>query len=236
MKRLAVCLALFASGLIAAAALATTEVTRFQADLKSKKPGKSTSLKVGLSFADPDQPSQRPESLDHFTIRLNRGTVLDPGAAPTCAASDQELETQAGQACPARSLIGGGSAHAINDALVTADADVTIHNLKDGRWLFTVLLAGTDTVVDHFFARADGNKLVSETLNRLPGGFHTQRVDLTFEKHSLHGHHLVTTPPKCPRRGHWNSSGAFTFKDGTTVRDKDTTPCKRPIYRYGVRG
>src|SRR5262245_39026595 len=86
MKRLAACLALVASGLIAAAALATTEVTRFQADPKSKKPGKSTSLKVGLSFADPDQPSQRPESLDHFTIRLNRGTVLDPGAAPTCAA------------------------------------------------------------------------------------------------------------------------------------------------------
>jgi hypothetical protein len=236
MKRLAGCLALVAVGLTAAAAFATTEMTRFQSDLQSKKPGKSTSMKIHLGFADPAAPGQKPESLDHFTITLNRGTEFDAAGAPTCDASAQELETQAGKACPASSQIGGGSAHAINDALAEADADVTIHNLKDGRWLFTVLLAGTDTVVDHFFLRADGNKMVSETLNRLPGGFHTQRVDLTFDKHSYRGHDLITTPAKCPRRHHWNSRGVFTFKDGTTLHDTDTTRCKRPKHRsHGPR-
>jgi hypothetical protein len=236
MKRLAGCLALVAMGLMAAAAFAATEVTRFQSDLQSKKPGKSTSLKVGLGFADPDRPGQEPESLDHFTIRLNRGTELDAAGAPACDATAQELETEAGKACPDSTRIGGGSAHAINDALAEADADVTIHNLTDGRWLFTVFLAGTDAVVDHFFLRADGNKMVSGTLNRLPGGFHTQTVDLTFEKHSYRGHHLITTPAKCPRRHHWNSRGVFTFKDGTTVRDTDTTRCRRaPRRTHGSR-
>src|SRR5215211_2946727 len=187
MKRLAGCLALVAMGLIAAVAFAATEVTRFDSDLHAKKPGKSTSMEIHLGFADPTAPGGKPESLDHFRIRSNLGTEFDFRGAPRCKATAEELETQAGTACPDRTQIGGGSAHAINDAQIEADADVTIHNLKDGRWVLTVFLAGTDQVVDHFFLRADGNKMVSGTLNRLPGGFHTQRVDLTVEKHSYRG-------------------------------------------------
>ncbi|HEY1277625.1 MAG TPA: hypothetical protein VGF25_22150 [Thermoleophilaceae bacterium] len=235
MKRLAGCIAVIAVGLFAAASYAATDVTRFQSDLQTKKPHKATSLKVGLTFADPADPSAPPDSLDHFTIALHDGTILDPQGSPTCSASDSELAAQAGNACPDTTQIGHGTAHAENDAGVEANADVTIDQLRDLRWMLTVYLAGTNLVVDHFFLTPNNHALVSGTMNVIAGGFHTQRVDLTFGPSTYQGHHLVTTPPRCPRRGYWSTRSSFTFKDGHTVLKRDRTPC-RPSHRKRHRG
>jgi hypothetical protein len=207
--------------------------------LSEQRTGRATAERFAFDYVNPDDPEAKPPAVRRVVTVLPRGARYDPSVPGSCTASDAELMAQGAAACPADSAIGGGVVTVDSGVpgpgrIVTADVEF-FNNATDAEaefiYLNTVRGSSARTVV-----RADvsGRKTITE-VGMLPGtppdGGAIDTVDLTVAEVSRKSdgerRAYVTTPRRCPKRGHWNTRVHFTYADGVTQTVKSTSDCKR---------
>ena len=235
MPRLAILLAVVvAVAATAAAALAASELTTFTFKQSTRAGGASTGISFKTAFGDPDAANGLPSGVKSFTIKLHKGTKIDPGGATQCTATDKEIMAQGPAACPASSRIGKGTATATppaGGAGVTVDA--IIFNDRPGRRnAFLFMFVSNGQYVTGFDAFVKGNTLTASGLDgAIPGGLIVTAFNGTVSKHSKgkgkRKHNLITSPSSCPRSGKWTTNATFAFNNGDKDSATSTSPCKR---------
>ena len=199
----------------------------------SVRPGTSTGLHVDLRFGDPVGSDHKPLQLTAARIHLPAGTVIATSTRPECTAPGPALQAGGTLACPSSSQVGSGSIEAETgygppvDPLVGDDTVVNGHDE-----LIEIVTppgapapaAGVDHLVIH------GSTLTAHP-PRLPGGppdnsTDIKRIEFTIPAHGSGGDAYITTPPQCPRSGHWRTTAHFTFADGSIDVVTADTPCR----------
>ena len=196
-------------------------------------PGASTGLHVDVQLGNPVGSSHKPSPLTGAVIRLPKGTVINTSARPQCTAPDAEMQTAGTLACPSDSQVGKGSLEGQTgfgppiDPLV---GDDTVFNGKN-ELIEIVTPPGSPAPaagVDHL--TIDGNTLTAHPPS-VPGGppdYKTAIKRITFVIPAFRSgdETYITTPPTCPKSGHWRTVATFTFADGTNNRVTADTPCR----------
>src|SRR5205085_9159675 len=73
-------------------------------------PGAATGSTFDVRFTNPENPSQKPHTVNRIVVHYPAGTLFDSTAAPQCHASDAQLQAQGDSAWPADSKLGSGLA------------------------------------------------------------------------------------------------------------------------------
>jgi hypothetical protein len=207
--------------------------------LTEQRPGRATAERFAFDYVNPDDPEAKPPAVRRVVTVLPRGAAYDPSVPGSCTASDAELIAQGAAACPADSAIGGGVVTVDTGfpgpgRIVTADVEFFNNETDaDGEFIFLNTVRGSSarTVIR---ADVDGRRTITDA-GMLPGtppdGGAIDTVDLTVAEVSrkIEGErrNYVTTPPRCPKRGHWNTRVHFTYADGVTQTVKSASECKR---------
>jgi hypothetical protein len=207
--------------------------------LTEQRPGRATAERFLFDYVNPDDPEAKPPAVRRVVTVLPRGAAYDASVPGSCTASDSQLMLEGAAACPADSAIGGGVVTVDTGApgpgrVVTADVEF-FNNATDadGEFIYLNTVRGSSarTVI-----RADvsGRRTITDA-GMLPGtppdGGAIDTVDLTVAEVSrkIDGERrsYITTPPRCPRRGHWNTRVHFSYADGVTQTVKSASECKR---------
>jgi hypothetical protein len=217
----------------AAVALAASEATTFTLKHSAKAEGASTGISFKIAFTDPDAANGLPSGVRSFTIKLHKGTKIDPAGATQCKVSAQTLMDKGAAACPASSRIGKGTATATpptGGAGVTVDA-VIFNDRPSGKNAFLFMFVTNGQYVTAFDAFVKGNTLSASGLDgAIPGGLIVTQFNGTIDKHSKgrgkRKHDLITAPPACPKSKKWTNTASFGFNNGDKDSVTSTSPCK----------
>ena len=196
------------------------------------RPAASTGMHVDVQLGNPVGSPHKPSPLTGAVIRLPKGTVINTATRPQCAASDAEMQVAGTLACPSDSQVGKGSLEGQTgfgppiDPLV---GDDTVFNGKN-ELIEIVTPPGAPTPaagVDHLTIQ--GSTLTAHPPS-VPGGppdYKTAIKRITFFIAAFGGgsKSYITTPPSCPKSGHWQTLATFYFADGTNNRVTADTPC-----------
>jgi hypothetical protein len=235
MPRLAILIAVaVVAAATAAAALAASELTTFTLKHSTRAEGASTGISFKTAFGDPDAANGLPSGVRSFTIKLHKGTKIDPRGATQCTASTEELTAEGPAACPASSRIGKGTATATpptGGQGVTVDA-IIFNDRPANRNAFLFMFVANGQYVTAFDAFVKGNTLTATGLDgAIPGGLIVTAFNGTIDKHSKgrgkRKRNLITAPSNCPRSGKWTNKATFGFNNGDKDSVTSTSPCKR---------
>lgn len=194
--------------------------------------GASTGVHVDVQLGNPVGSSHKPASLTGAVIRLPMGTVINTGSRPQCTASDAEMQMAGTLACPNDSQVGKGSLEGQTGFGAPVDplvGDDTVFN-GDDELIEIVTPPGAPAPaagVDHL--TVNGNTLTAHPPS-VPGGppdYKTaiKRIRFAIPAFGTGNKAYITTPPSCPKSGHWRTVAVFTFADGTHNRVTADTPC-----------
>ena len=234
MRKLLVCGAIaVVAAATAAVALASSEVTTFSFKQSARAEGASTGISFKTSFGDPDAATGLPSGVKSFTIKMHKGTKIDPAGAAQCTATNEALMAEGPAACPAASRIGKGTATATpptGGAGVTVEA-VIFNERVSGRNAFLFMFVSNGAYVTAFDAYIKGNKLSASGLDgAIPGGLIVTAFNGTIDKHSKgrgkKKRDLITTPSVCPPSKKWTNTATFGFTNGDKDSSTSTSPCK----------
>jgi hypothetical protein len=185
-------------------------------------------MALGIVYRDPAHPNAKPSPVRRLVIWAPAGTVFAGSAVPRCQASDTELMTLGGSACPAASQVGAGTLVAVTGFGPPIDPYTTdLAAFNDGHGLAEVvsdqhtgLTVGTDRV------EIEGS-ILSATPPAEPGGPPDGQTAVRAIDLRVPNKGYVVTPPACPSGGSWRSYASFTFANGTTQTASAATPCSR---------
>jgi hypothetical protein len=219
---------------IAAGGAAAAEHTIADIGLTSHKPGTPTGGTLHLVWPSA-HPGGKPKPETKGVFQLPAGTKIDEGAVPACTASDTELKTLGGAACPPGSDVGPGRVSFITGVGAPLDPF-----LLDNEWYH-----GPGQIIGLFHphgqsaptlavnrVRIEGASFVATPA--LPPGYPPgektapKQSDQTIHKLVSGGRAFLTTPPTCPRSGRWISHSTVTYEDGSVETAASATPCERP--------
>ena len=238
-------LALALLGATAPAAAATSADVTYS----SRTPGATTDVHVRIDYESKDA-SGHPRALRKHTFTFPPGTEFDPAGAAVCQASAAELRSQGLSACPAESKVGEGSLYAVmtkppGSMTGSLHTDLTFFNAshpKDAPGVehaFLVPVSAGGQVQTVNLMVVDGNVLTEEPAmvcanpSEQPpcpsGEFTVKNVDyeLSGRMREARGalHRLLTTPPICPSEQTWQFEHLMEYRDGTSARTSEVTPC-----------
>jgi len=207
--------------------------------LDQTRPDRPTGETFKFDYVNPEDPDAKPPAVKRVETILPRGARYDAGVPGSCTASDAELMTQGGAACPEDSRVGGGVITVDTGVpgpgrIVTADTEF-FNNAEDpeGEFIYLNTIRGTDrrTVV-----RADVTKRTTVTeAPMLPGtppdggAIDTVDVEVLRIKRTIDGERraYITTPPTCPRSRTWKAKVRFTYGDDYSQTVPTANTCKR---------
>ena len=209
---------------LSAVAVASDQFTQSATvKLTKKKAGKSTGVSVKLVATDPGEPGGKPKAASKIVIKLAPGSKINTKASAQCNLNDEAVI--AGQ-CPAKSLIGTGTAKANAAPLFSSTTeDVKAYASKGG---IVLLLSDNaadpnpgQTIVLRAKASARGVITVKvPVLQPVPNLF-VVLTDFTLKtKPKSKGSgkkkvNLITTPKKCKPKKGWVNTVTFTYGDGS---------------------
>ena len=200
------------------------------------KRGAATGSTFHVYFRNPENPKQKPHTVDRIVSHYPKGTTFDSKAAPQCHASDAELKTEGASACPADSKLGGGLAVSDTGSSGPFPPRYTKSKISQFNGDHEVIGVGENEdipaikTVTH--TKFHGST-ASTDFPPFPGSgppddytpLKSLKVDFPVHKHGKHA--STRTPRKCPRSGHWTIVTDFTYVDGVTQHLVSHTRCKR---------
>lgn len=218
----------------------------------ASKAGRGTVLKLHVDYESLNEGAQIKEHTKAVILTMPSGMKVHADRAKTCKLSDMEKESSpgiavGGDACPAGSQVGSGTATA--DARPTlpdpVPATVKLYNGIDDINLDgsprnpgipavifdakTNIGAGVRSILPFDIL---SNKLELDFVPPEPGHendaqlFHIQKVDITFPNRGGKKAY-VTNPRKCGPSKKWNFSMSITNFDGPTVTAGHQVGCRR---------
>lgn len=195
------------------------------------QPGSPTGSHFTGSYHAPNDPSGDPPFMRRMTFYPPAGMRYDTSVPERCTASDLQLQVQGESACPAGSRIGGGTARGkFMDQ--ESELQVTVFN-NTGEQVMLVSTPMIATVSRGKYADDGSITFASPTcfphLVTCPADTALQLgSNVKQDPYVRDGRALVTTPPKCPKSGHWQSSVRFWWADGGDETLVSKHPCQRP--------
>jgi hypothetical protein len=209
----------------AAAPAQAGERADFETRFAEQATGAVTALTLHVRYkAAGGDPEAKPSPIRKVVLDAPAGTSFGNGH-PVCAASDEELRALGRFACAAETQIGTGTVTAITgvtpiDPFV---GDLTLYAMPDG---FFELAQAKDTNATVAVERLTvaGTRITAHPAIP-PGGPPDGRSGVSTIDFEIAPNGFVVTPTDCPASGVWTWRGTFTFDDGTTVSESNTTPC-----------
>ncbi|HEX8743440.1 MAG TPA: hypothetical protein VF712_09915 [Thermoleophilaceae bacterium] len=195
----------------------------------STVPGTPTGNVLHVEFQNPDDPQLKPYAAARMVIHIPPGTITDTTVPPQCHATDAEIYALGPAACPGDSWIGSGDAYADQGNGTESHSILTHFNNQDE-------VVGIGVVEDmQLIKTIDRTKLENGTSTSnfplFPGApppepyTPVKRLDITFPPYVRDGRAYTTTPPACPKSGHWTFLVDFTYRDGVTETIESHSPC-----------
>src|SRR5919106_1660299 len=205
--------------------------------LSEQRTDRGTAERFVFDYVNPDDPEAKPPAVRRVVTVLPRGAGYDTSVPGSCTASDAQLMLEGAAACPADSAIGGGVVTVDSGVPgpgrnVTADVEF-FNNATDAEgefiYLNTVRGSSARTVIRADVARRRTITDAGMLPGTPPDGGAIDTVDVTVAEVSrrIDGErrNYITTPPRCPKRGHWNTRVHFTYADGVTQTVKSASAC-----------
>ena len=208
-----------------------TPRANFGMDFAARRPVSATAIHLTILYKGRD-PNAKPSPIRKIVLNAPRGTRFHTAALPRCGASDQQLLAEGDAACPRASRLGSGTLTAMTGfpgPAGTVVTKVTVFNTATGNVeVVKEASTGKPVATDRF--RIRGRTWIAHPPDT-PGGppdgkTAVRRIDFTYAPKAR----WAVTPPKCPSRGYWRSTAAFTYADGVTAHVSDRTPCKQPAH------
>jgi hypothetical protein len=219
-----------------------------EVSLTTKKAGKATGVSADLHAEDPEAEGQKPKAASRVVVTLPPGTRYDARGAAQCNGLE-DSEVVAGE-CPAKSVLGTGTAKANAAPLVASTTeDITAYHTKGGV-IFRLVDNGADPAPGQSLViRGKLSKKGVLTTDVPPLAVAGVKVVLTDFELDLKAKQkkitkgkgkkkkkikvaVLRSPKKC--NGTWTTKVNFTYDDGSTSGDIVTTaPCKKTAKKKG---
>ena len=213
-------LSLVLAGAALAAFTQTSTIT-----LTAHSAGKTTGLKANVSSTDPSVP--QPKAAKVLVVRFPSGTKFNLGTplVTTCKLSDTQLA--AGTACPAKSLIGTGSAVA-NAYPLAPSVPATVKSYVSGPKSMVMVATATvfgETMRTIIHATVSGSKLTIPVPTPVVSTIKIVLVSLKLNVPAKgSGKTALITAGKCSAHKFVVKSH-FTYVDGSTFSTTSSSAC-----------
>src|SRR3989441_7831939 len=200
-------------------------------------PASPTSLSESATYRNPDDPNGKPPAVRRIVVRYPAGFRIDTSVPGQCHASDQQLQTSGGGACPSDSRVGSGDAELATGfpgPAATFQLDLEVYNNRD-QLIFLIKPKGSSTVLSVGRSKVAGSTITTD-IPATPGGppdgqSSVKHIAFALAKVTKRSHgstrSFLTTPPSCPVSREWTSRATFTYADGVSQTIRVATPCKR---------
>ena len=227
-----------------AVALATGTQQFYTNTFGTKKPGKSSILKVDLHSTDTTNTAHNnaPDPARKVVLALPKGTVIDGKALPVCSASALDFQNKGAGACSSKTIVGRGSASANSTFSSVGEiaTTVTAYNRKGGLLLYVQPSPGAPAqpfVIQLSLSgsKSKGFKLTtSPPPNCLPPGSPPScssgeapldKLILSTLAKKSGTHVFLRTPTSCPKSKFWLFKATITFKTDGTKSYTAKSPC-----------
>jgi hypothetical protein len=210
---------------------AATPPADFAFDFQTTTPGAPADAALHILYRDPenpDDPEAQPPALTEVRIEAPAGTVFDGDALPACPATDGEIQLQGPSACPEDTVVGRGFG-SVEDTAAGGRyvLDAVLFNAGDAV-IEVFTFQGTDQVAAVDRASYEGRNTMVLHPAVVPGITEREFAWTYMATPPAATGSFVTTPPRCPRSGVWESELEYSVTTGATYAVKDTTPCRRP--------
>ncbi|MFL5827342.1 MAG: hypothetical protein ACJ76V_12525 [Thermoleophilaceae bacterium] len=232
-----------AASAVGVAAAETVDGVTFSAKTTTTKAASSTGLKVTIA-GTPAGADGKPIATREVTVVFPAGTKINTKAIPQCKATDQQIQSTNGSACPAKSKIGTGTAEAFTDLGPTVDPvgeAIAAFNIPKG---IAFLLTPTGPIgqtaafrgrfagagAAHAHGAASGPKLVTPVPKfPIPGGNEAKltKFVLNVKANGKGAKAYSTTPKTCPKSKKWTLSAIFKYDTHAPITVTTTGPCKK---------
>jgi hypothetical protein len=211
----------------------------------SMHPNTPTGLSWSGSYHAAGDPKGNPPYLRRMVFYPPKGLRYDTSAPARCTATDAQLAVQGPDACPAASRIGGGKVeglfyvpfsqgsilfdHYKHDAIVLNNTNEQIVLVHSEGYTVQRGTVHPDNSIEFnpttCFPASPTGHCADDYILQLKSSTFLPRYTRTSGGTTRA---YATTPPRCPRRGHWRTTVAFWWGNGATERVATTQPCKRP--------
>jgi hypothetical protein len=205
----------------------------FGTALTSRWPGSPTGVRVHVLFHRAGDPNGKPAALRSAVIAAPSGIRFDSGAVSQCTATDAEIQLLGSNACPADSQLTVGSFSAMTGFGAPVDPLTGDDHVFNGPNQLIEIITAPGMPLSPAFDRLtiSGSTLTAHPPDA-PGGppdgqTAVRSIDFAIPVRAGGGRSLITSPPICPPRGEWTSTGTFGFADGTADTVVSSTPCTR---------
>lgn len=203
------------------------------------RPSSPTGVNFSATFHAAGDEQGKPPFLRQMVIHPPEGMSYDTSVPDRCTASDAELALRGPAACSPESRLGDGTSE--GDLLVPSNDDFIFHEfvhplhvLNNADEQIVLVESEGYTVVRGRF-RSDGAQEW-----RLPTCFpnvsgtdcadeHVRQLstETVLPPYTEGADSYATTPPRCPRAGHWRTRVELTWSDGSFDDIVTTQPCSK---------
>ena len=213
--------------------------------LTTTKPNAATGFTFKGRYHAAGDPSGNPPYMRKMIFYQPRGLRRDTSVPDRCSASDVELVLSGAAACPPGSRLGGGTTTGLFMETFPTEVEVEVFNNTDEQ----VMLARSPFVSTVVRGRIhpDGSaEFASPTCYpSVPGA--ACPVDNVLQIESSISvapytrpagrgvRSYMTTPPKCPKAGRWQSTVKLWWDDGSVDTVAIENPCTRPRAKKRVK-
>jgi hypothetical protein len=180
-----------------------------------------SAVDLHLTWADPGEPSAKPQQVKRLRLAFPVGTRIDTAGLTQCKATDKQVQAKGPSACPRSSRLGGGKSLATTGSS-QIHADVVLINAR--REIIVVVLVNKAV----FAVYRDDVTRSTVTVNfKLPAVISLLDLQIHIPTHtSGRGSKrriYFRTPVYCPAGGAWDMTATSSYADGST-QDAHTAP------------
>ncbi len=204
---------------------------QFKFSFGSRTTGVPSTGHVDVVFPTDAQGS--PKQLAGLDFQFPQGTAIDRSVAPACIASDDQINANGVDACPADTQVGWGTSHAHTGFGAPVDpfpSDAHTFNTPTGTVNIFTPTGLRNPTVYRTRQRYDG-LWVRDSFPAPPAGFPPPDgkslpldAQFTLDRRAA-GRSWLTTPPTCPTQGAWTANVIITYTSGSHDTASTTTPC-----------
>jgi hypothetical protein len=222
--------ALLAIGMLSIASLAYASAQFTQTanvTLTAVKAGKPTGLKAALLSTDPG--AVQPQGLKTLTIALPNATKFNfkSSAIKQCKASDVEIKATLGSACPAKSLVGSGTAVANGSPVIPIIPEKAKAYAGKNQIIFLLTPAASSGQILVLHGKVAANKVTTEVPVINAGGLNVVITSLNLNVKTIgHGKKAFITAGKC-KAGKFTVKSSFVYQTGATLTISSSSKCSK---------
>ena len=233
MRRVGALLAVAFAAWPAAAAAQPVEFAHGTIDnqLTTTRPNTPTGFSFNGVYHAAGDPSGDPPYMRRMTFYPDRGLRYDTSVPEKCTASDVELQARGAAACPEGSRLGGGTAVG---KFMDSESELTVDMFNNTGEIIMVTASPLLATVGRGKFGPDGSiewntPTCFPATNPCPVDNALQvRSSISMKPYVRGARSYLTTPPACPKSGHWEQPVRLWWADGTDDTAVTQQPCDRP--------